>query len=84
VSWTEDPTGTDAPEAGVEPLTGLLGLPVTPDTLSPAAWSAAVACCTESPPKLGTCTVGGPVDTVTVTVEPYGAEAPLAGLVEMT
>ena len=36
------------------------------------------------PMTLGTATVGGPVETVTVTAEPKGAMAPLAGLVEMT
>ena len=33
---------------------------------------------------LGTSTSGGPVETVTVTVEPYGALAPGAGEVEIT
>ena len=48
----------------------LVGLPDTPDTLSPAAWSALVACVTVSWITLGTVVVGGPVETLTVTVDP--------------
>ena len=52
------------------PVTLLLGLPDTPDTLSPSCCKALVACDTESPMTLGTVVVGGPVDTVTVTADP--------------
>src|SRR5580700_1020710 len=81
---TADPVGTVAPVGGSLPLAGLLGSPLTPATVRPAPWRVAVACAMVSPMTLGTATVGGPVETVTVTAEPNGAMAPLAGLVEMT
>ena len=83
-SWTDDPVGTVAPLAGCALVTLLLGFPVTPETVSPAFCSADVAAETESPDTFGTVVVGGPVETVTVTVEPNGAWAPLAGVVEIT
>src|ERR1700732_3281404 len=75
---TADPVGTVLPVAGSVPLAIVLGSPLTP-----APWRVAVACAMVSPMTLGTATVGGPVETVTVTADPKGAMAPLAGLVEM-
>ena len=43
-SWTDEPVGTVEPIDGWVPVTLLLGLPDTPETLSPAACSAVVAC----------------------------------------
>ena len=83
-SWTDEPVFTVEPIEGWVPTTLLLGLPDTPETLSPAPSSAVVAWVTVSSRTLGTCTVGGPVETLTVTAEPYGAGDPLAGDVEMT
>src|ERR1700722_13113552 len=69
---------------GWVPITFCDGLPDTPDTLRPAAVIAVVACCTVSWITLGTVVVGGPVETFTVTVDPKGACAPLAGDVEIS
>src|ERR1700722_1904798 len=69
---------------GWVPTTLFCGLPDTPPGVRPAASSAFVAWLTVSPLTLGTVVVGGPVDTVTVTAEPKGAAAPLAGVVEIT
>src|ERR1700733_1684820 len=81
---TADPVGTVAPVAGSVPLAILVGSPLTPATARPALWRVVVAWAMVIPMTLGTATVGGPVETVTVTAEPKGAMAPLAGLVEMT
>ena len=52
------------------PVTVPFGLPCTPDTVSPSSWSVSVACVTVSPQTFGTVVVGGPFETVTVTVDP--------------
>ncbi len=52
------------------PLTLLLGLPDTPETLRPCPCRAVVAWATVSPMTLGTVVVGGPVETLTATAEP--------------
>ncbi len=58
------------PVAGTVPVTVPVGLPWTPDTVSPSPCRVVVACGTVSSRTLGTVVVGGPVDTVTVTVDP--------------
>ncbi len=82
--WTDEPVGTVDPTEGCVPLTLLLGLPDTPETVRPCACRADVACDTVSPMTLGTVVVGGPVEMLTATADPYGACAPLAGDVDMT
>ena len=69
-SWTAEPVGTVEPIEGWVPTTFLLGSPLTPETLNPAFCMAAVASWMLSPFTFGTCVVGGPVDTFTVTAEP--------------
>ena len=66
----DEPVGTVDPTEGWVPLTALLGLPDTPETLRPCACKAVVACATVSPMTLGTVVVGGPVETLTATAEP--------------
>ena len=67
---TDELVGTVEPTDGWVPLTALLGLPDTPETLSPSCCSTLVAWVTVSPMTLGTVVVGGPVETLTVTAEP--------------
>ena len=78
-SWTDEPTFTVEPIDGWVPTTLLLGLPDTPETVRPCPCSVLVAWATVSWMTFWTCTVGGPVETLTVTAEPYAAGAPLAG-----
>ncbi len=69
--WTDEPVGTVDPTEGWVPLTMLLGLPGHTRDAEPGRSAATlVACDTVSPMTLGTCVVGGPVETLTVTVEP--------------
>ena len=67
---TDDPAFTVELVGGSVPAAVPLGLPCTPDTVNPWFCSAVVACDTDKPMTLGTVTVGGPLDTRTVTVDP--------------
>ena len=67
---TDEPVGTVVPVGGTACPGRAVGIALHPGTSSPAACSVVVACDTVSPITLGTWIVGGPVDTVTVTVEP--------------
>src|SRR5450755_1028648 len=70
---TTNPCGTVDESSGVD-------VP----TLSPTAFSWAVAAATLSPATLGTLSAVGPLDTVTVTSECGPTELPAAGVVLMT
>ena len=67
---TDEPVGTDVPIGGFVPETILFGFPFTWFTTRPASVSTVVACDTVSSRTLGTITIGGPLEIVTVTAEP--------------
>src|SRR5579875_24970 len=81
---------TAVPSSTVVPLSGTLANtvpcagPNTEPSTRPCCARAAWAAATESPERFGTWTVGGPVDTITVTVDPGGTWEPTGGVVPAT
>ena len=71
---TAEPDFTCVPTAGVEPVTDLVGLPVTPLTVRPRPVRIELASATDFPTiDAGIVTGFLPFDTVTVTVLPFAA-----------
>src|SRR4051794_12126877 len=82
ISVTPVPLAACVPAAGEVLCTDRSGLPCTPDTVNPAAWSVSKASATDLPLTSGT--TGLPFDTLISTVEPRSTCEPGDGSTLMT